>query len=96
MEEGNIVNLPGMWARFGLIHLVVVLEEPDGVIAIVEESFEEIHWWIVYCLQEDDWEELIAFRSYGRYTVLPVEPHHGRIVDVAPAVNFLTLVLLVV
>ena len=96
MEEENYLNLPGMWARFGLILRVVLLEGPDGVVAIVEESFEEMHWWIFYRLQEDDWEELISFRSYGRHTVLPVEPYHGGIVDVAPAVNPLMHFLLVV
>jgi hypothetical protein len=96
MERGNQWNLPGMWARFGLIHRVVVPDEVDGVIAIVEEAFEEMHWWVFYRLQEDGWEELISFRSYGRHTVLPVEPHHGGIVDVAPAVNPLMHFLLVV
>jgi hypothetical protein len=54
------------------------------------------HWWVFYHLQDESWEELIGFLSYGRHTVLPVEHWHGRVMDVAPAVNHQVPVLLVV
>jgi hypothetical protein len=88
--------LPRITARYGLIHRVYVLVEPDGCYAFVEESSDWNRWWVVHLLHNDHWEELIGFRSYGSRTLLPIGSLYADIVDMAPAVDFRYPVVLVI